>query len=370
MSDAQTSGALAPSFASNPQLVFKDETEYGKLVETISAEIKALNPDVSTAKGRDAIKSLAYKITRTKTALDDAGKGLNEDAQALIKKVNERRNEIKERLATMAEEARKPLTDWEKAEKDREELARNIENEIHTLSVVREGEASEGVADRITRLDAIKVTFEIFGDEFGTVQTTKAKIRATLESTLVRVKQHEADQAELAKLREEARLRAEADAAREAADRARAEAAELRRRKDEEDAAAAKAEEERAARETAERIAREEQIAEAARVKADQEAKAAADEELRRVEAEKQAQINKLAAEKAALEKQEADRIEAETAAKAKADRLAADQAHRSAVIAAVANSITEHSGAPRDLAERIAALAAAGAIQSLMVVF
>ena len=54
--------------------LFKTENGLDPLIERIAAEVRAHVPDLTTAKGRDAIKSLAYKVARSKTMLDDAGK--------------------------------------------------------------------------------------------------------------------------------------------------------------------------------------------------------------------------------------------------------------------------------------------------------
>jgi colicin import membrane protein len=52
-------------------------------------ETDALDADVTTEKGRKAIASMAYKVARTKTAIDEAGKKLNEEARARINAVDE-----------------------------------------------------------------------------------------------------------------------------------------------------------------------------------------------------------------------------------------------------------------------------------------
>jgi colicin import membrane protein len=58
-------------------------------------------------------------VTRSKTAIDDAGKKLNEEARAKINAVDAQRRKIREELDALAEEVRKPLTEWEKAEDQR-----------------------------------------------------------------------------------------------------------------------------------------------------------------------------------------------------------------------------------------------------------
>ena len=42
------------------------------LLSRIEAEVRAHAPDTTTNKGREAIASLAYKVSRSKTALDGA----------------------------------------------------------------------------------------------------------------------------------------------------------------------------------------------------------------------------------------------------------------------------------------------------------
>ena len=56
--------------------MFTEDKEFDELFAKIKAQTDSFEPDLSTVKGRDAIKSLAYKVTRTKTALDEMGKGV------------------------------------------------------------------------------------------------------------------------------------------------------------------------------------------------------------------------------------------------------------------------------------------------------
>src|SRR5690606_20296695 len=63
---------LIVSLPSVPNIAtFTDEKEFDKLYEAILKKIDEHKPDVSTKEGRAEIKSLAYKIARTKTALDN-----------------------------------------------------------------------------------------------------------------------------------------------------------------------------------------------------------------------------------------------------------------------------------------------------------
>jgi hypothetical protein len=89
------------------------------VLSRIEAEVALHKPDLSTKKGRDAVKSLAYKVARSKTLLDAAGKKLNEDAQAKIDKVNEQRKSARDRLDALRDRVRKPVEAWEEKEEAR-----------------------------------------------------------------------------------------------------------------------------------------------------------------------------------------------------------------------------------------------------------
>ncbi len=100
--------------------------------EKALAEQALLDTDLSKAKNRDAIKSLAYKVTQSKTYIDKAGKVVVDELKELPKKVDASRKQCRDELDALSEEIRKPVTAWEDAEKARvaaEELARQIERD-------------------------------------------------------------------------------------------------------------------------------------------------------------------------------------------------------------------------------------------------
>ena len=118
--------------------------------EKALAEQALLDTDLSKAKNRDAIKSLAYKVTQSKTYIDKAGKVVVDELKELPKKVDASRKQCRDELDALSEEIRQPVTVWEDAEKARvaaEELARQIErdheealqmNELHDLRKAEE----------------------------------------------------------------------------------------------------------------------------------------------------------------------------------------------------------------------------------------
>jgi len=294
-------------------------------LEKIATEARSIVPDVSTKKGRDAIASMAFKVAKSKTALDAVGKELVDKLKEQPKLVDAERKRMRDYLDALKDEVRKPLTDWEAKEALRVEKHKlSIEGfgvhatEMEHLSAAdlqRHIEYVEGIA--------IDESFEEFEAEAARAKDAAlTKMRAARDTKI----KHEAEQAELARLRAEAEERARKDReeqiARDAAEKAKREAEAAAAREKEQAEAKAKAEREAAERrelelklaaEQAERqkLAAEQaqKDAEAARIKAEQDAKAQAEQAARDTEARiKREAEQKAAAEAAELAKREADK--------------------------------------------------------------
>lgn len=67
----------------NAMAVFTNNDQLDPLIELIEKEARSLVPDVTTKKGRDAIASMAHKVARSKTYIDNAGKDLVAELKAL-----------------------------------------------------------------------------------------------------------------------------------------------------------------------------------------------------------------------------------------------------------------------------------------------
>jgi septal ring factor EnvC (AmiA/AmiB activator) len=184
----------------------------------VRKEIWAFKGNVKTASGRKEIASFAHKVTRTKTAIDNAGKVLNEKAREQITAVDAVRREMRETLDSLRDGVRAPLTEWEEEEKERVETRDNTLRIITQACIPIPGETSASIADRLEQLNCIHIYKEVFQE--GTESAVQALAEATEQVTalLDRAKSEEAAKAELEKLRAEV-------AAREKADREKAEAA-------------------------------------------------------------------------------------------------------------------------------------------------
>lgn len=234
----------------NAMAVFTNNDQLDPLIEAIEKEARSLVPDVTTKKGRDAIASMAHKVARSKTYIDNAGKDLVAELKALPKQIDESRRVVRERLDALKDEVRRPLTEWE-AEQERIK-AEEAMNALHAEALAMNEEFDRQLAARIESDHEMAL---LMNDAFDREQAEKKA---------------EAERQRIAREEEIKRL-AEEKAKREAAEQAQREidAAAARER----EAILAKERAEREQREAAERAEREKQAAvEAERRKAQEEA--------------------------------------------------------------------------------------------------
>ena len=106
------------------------DSDIEPILQQIKNEVSSFVPDTSTKKGRDELKSTAFKVVRSKTAIDSAGKELNAEIKAKVKIIDASRKKARDFLDDLAKEIRQPLTDYEK------QIKINIENKkILTLHI-------------------------------------------------------------------------------------------------------------------------------------------------------------------------------------------------------------------------------------------
>lgn len=270
----------------NAMAVFTTKEQLDPIIEAIEKEARSLVPDVSTRKGRDAIASMAHKVARSKTYIDNAGKDLVAELKALPKQIDESRRIVRERLDALKDEVRKPLTEWE-AEQERIK-AEEAMNAMHAEALVM----NENIdLQRAIQFEADHEMALLMNKDFD--REREEKRRQEEQAQRERDERLKQEAAEQARRDAEAKHKAEIEAAarREAEEKARAELAERHRIETEQRAAREKQEaEERARQEKEEAVAAERRRQEeekAARLaedqrKAEEEARRAADKEHRR----------------------------------------------------------------------------------------
>ena len=301
----------------------------GEGVEAMLADIRkqatSLVPDLSTAKGRKEIASIAFSVAKTKTYLDGFGKELTDKYKEIPRRIDANRKLIRDTLDALKDEVRAPLTQYEAAEEARVAALQSRLARLNELG----SSASIEIAAADLQVMLQEVEQNALDDSWQELlpQATVAKELATkrLGEALAARQKYEAEQAELEQLRqkqaEQDRIDRERLIAEQAAEQARREE-ENRQRLERE-----------AAQHREQEAQRQAQVAQQAAEQARRDAEAA---ELARQQAEANAarQAEEAAARAAEQERQ---RIADEQRLKDEEDaRRMADRAHQGRINSAI----------------------------------
>lgn len=288
------------------------------LLQDIEDKVTGHEPNLETAKGRKEIASLAYKVSQSKTLLDNFGKDLVTDWKTKAKVVDESRKTAREFLDALRDRVRQPLTDWEFAEEARAE------------------------AERLAK------------------ELAEAEETAYAEHSLwLRQKEIEAKEADLARQEEERKQSEEATRLKkeqlERDAKIKREAAETARKQAEEAAQSKIREAERKEREAQEAAARAERERIAAIERAKVEKEMAIKEEQRKA--------------KEKTERVERDRLAAEAQKKAEDDKRAANRKHQSNINSEALAAFVKN-GVDEEQAKKVITLIAKGFIDHIRIAY
>lgn len=214
-----------------PLEVFKTE-KVDEILSKIKDEAKKFTQefgtDVSKKTARDEIISFAFKITRSKTALDELGKDLVSEWKQKSAAVDKERKRIRDTLDELAKEVRKPVTEWEE-EEARKALQEEKRVQEHNDALERLQEIGRYAAEapQVVTVEllneGLRTSQEFFEtrdwQEFGPAAAQQACVNAKAFERAIEARiQYQNDQAELEDLRRKQRER---DAEQEAIDTAR-----------------------------------------------------------------------------------------------------------------------------------------------------
>lgn len=328
------------------------------ILDEIEMEARGFILDISTPQGRKEIASIAFRISKAKTALDGLGKDLVANWKEQAKVVDKERARGWDRLEALQKEIRKPLTDWEEAEK-----RRLYEHESAILAIIEAGNFCRGGWQTISAHELTLNRNVIWAkrdwQEFSVrAEREQKQAQLLIDEAVAKRSAYDAEQAELVRLRAEKAAQQirerEELIAKQAADKARRDAEELAAKREADLLRQQREADARAQREQKAAAEREAAL-EAARAKAVQD----------QVEAERlavaRAEVAELAAqerEKAAAER-ERRRISAEQKAEAEAaQKREADRAHRSSINLAAVNCFINAGLSPEDAKRAVTGIA------------
>lgn len=328
-------------------------------------------PDLTTAKGRARVASLAAQVSRSKTAIEKPGRDYLKRLKELPKEVEAELRRFVTECDAIRDETRRPLTEWEQAEDERKQALQQRLITLRALADVIDDAGnylpSSDIQARLSEAKAVTLddTWQEIATEAGVAKDATVR---KLEAAVIVAKQREDQAAELERLRKEAEEKARRDheeklkqeaaeaARREAEQKAQVEREEAARREAKLKAKAEQAERDRiAAQEHAEREAKEAQertakLAQEAREQAEREKQAAIAEEQRKA---KEAEGARLAEEK---------RIADEATARA------ADKEHRKAINNSAKSDLIANAGLTEEQAIAVITAIAKGTISAITI--
>ncbi|HCM5335801.1 TPA: hypothetical protein N3N56_004191 [Klebsiella pneumoniae] len=334
------------------------ENGLDSFLEKIRAGVNEV-PDLSTAKGRARIASLAAQVSRSKTAVEKPGRDYLKRLKEQPKVVEAELRRFVTECDQLRDEVRRPLTEWEDAEKARTEALQQRLVDLRALADVIDTSGnylpSADIQERILEAKSV-VLDDSWQERAAEAGVAKDSTIQQLEASLVIAQKREHEAAELDRLRKEAeekaRLEREENIRREAAEQAKRDAE--AKAQAEIDAAARRESEARAATERAEREKIE------AQQKAEREAKAAAE----KAEQEKNAAI---AAERRRQEEAESARLAEQKRIAEEEARRAADKEHRRSINRQAIADLIE-SGLTQEMAEKALIAIASGKVSAVSI--
>lgn len=253
--------SLTVADSGNLQQFFADGENLQKVADRIETLARGLVADVSTKEGISQIKTAARQIASVKKKVDDLGKTVVAELKALPKIIDKNRADFRERMESLQEEIRRPVTDIEERQKAIDDIkgthfACAACNSQELAAKIDELETQRAAVTAEVWKEAYEDALKAFDAEIGALSTMKSA-----------AEKREAEQRELEELRKkkeeaeriirENKIKEEAErkAREEAEARAAAEKTRMEREKAEAERKAAEAE--RARQEAEERTRRE-----------------------------------------------------------------------------------------------------------------
>lgn len=288
---------------------FREENGVANLFEEMKSKVASLVFDAEDPIHRAEMKSLAYAISRSKTAVDDFGKDLVSGIKAQAKIIDSQRKDWRESCDELRDSVRAPLTQWEQEQEAKLQIFKDRLAEIEAIrDADYTGKYPEAIQATIAHIKGLSIDEENFDYLVNESKLARFEALEILESALVASEEYKKQREEAQKAYDE-KIRAEALAQAEA-----------------------KAEKERQ----------------------DAEARIA------------QAEARALQAEQQAKAKAEAQKLQEE---QAEAQRRA-DKEHRDAVLMGIVEAICASGVADEDTAKAITKMAFKGEIPNLKIIF
>lgn len=147
----------------NPALAIRDEEKAKAfLVKVREHALSIGEKDMGKAKDRDEVRSMASKVTKSKTMLNSARLEMTAGLRKEVEEINAAGKVLTAGLAEIADEVRAPLTAWETAEKEREDLVETTIARIKAAALVTISDTAASVSARGNEIYEIEIDPAVF----------------------------------------------------------------------------------------------------------------------------------------------------------------------------------------------------------------
>lgn len=328
------------------------------LFAKVKDEVEAHVPDIETVEGRKHIKSLAAKISSSKTAIDKQMRDYLREIKALPKVVEKNARESVERFDALRDATLKPLND---AQAHQDAIISRMDEIVRLCS--QDGLQSDTVRLLVDEVSAVDVETTFWPELIKKAKASVEGAMSATTATLSRLIESEKQAAELERLRKEAEENARRERDRLIAEEAARKAQEEERRRAEQRVLEEqrKAEESRLSQLKAEQDAR---LAEQARIEAEEQHKREA--EL----AEQQAKERERVAVENAKKQAEEHQALALKRQKEEEEKRAADKAHRVAINRAALADLIAQASLTEEQAKAVITAVAKGLVANMKVIY
>jgi septal ring factor EnvC (AmiA/AmiB activator) len=192
-----------------PAMIFV-ENGCQPFIDKVKQMVDEFEADVTTEKGRAAMKSMARKVASSKTAIDEMGKELVAVLKVQTNAIDAERKRVRDAFDELRDKVKAPAVEWENAEKSR------VDNLQNALGLIRSHANAASINDpehiRNCLLGAKEIFTSTVWQEFSDVAVGAYKNTVnTLEQALADIEAQRKKDLELERLRAEQAEREKAD---------------------------------------------------------------------------------------------------------------------------------------------------------------
>lgn len=209
MTELNNKDAVLAAILENPAIVYDDPSNLELLTDYLRELKGGITYDLSTQAGRSEVTKACSVITGLKSDIEKAGLAKTKDWRERTNAVNATKRKVGDCFVAIKDDLRKPLTDWENAQKARDARVTAFWETVNkdVYGSVTEIEAA------ISTLEGLALN-DFEGDEKAYAQGAIDGAKSKATDALGKAKQAEQDAIELQELRaaKQAQEQAEADA--------------------------------------------------------------------------------------------------------------------------------------------------------------